>query len=44
MARERPGATVIVINPDMAGQRSGPGIIQLAGPAGSILPALTRPG
>jgi NAD-dependent deacetylase len=41
---ERHGATVIVVNTDMAGQRSGPGIVQLTGPAGSILPLLTPRG
>jgi NAD-dependent deacetylase len=37
----RHGATVIVVNTDMGGQRTGPGIMQLAGSAGSILPMLT---
>lgn len=34
------GATVIVVNPDMRGQRTGPSIIPLAGPAGLLLPRL----
>lgn len=34
------GATVIVVNPDMRGQRTGPSIIPLAGPAGVLLPRL----
>ena len=36
------GATVIVVNPSMEGQRSGTGIHHLAGPAGAMLPALLR--
>lgn len=32
------GATVIVINPDMSGQRSGPRIVHLTGMAGVVLP------
>jgi NAD-dependent deacetylase len=38
----RHGATVIVINPSMEGQRAGPGILQLTGSAGSMLPMLLR--
>ena len=34
------GATVAVINPDEAGQGSGPGIHHLAGTASAVLPAL----
>ena len=34
----RHGATVIVVNPSMEGQRSGTGIVHLTGPAGTILP------
>ena len=37
-------ATVIVVNTDMARQRSGPGIVQLTGPAGTILPHVTPKG
>ena len=40
----RHGATVIVINPTMEGQRSGPGILHLAGPAGALLPMLMPKG
>ena len=40
----RHGATVIVVNPSMEGQRSGTGIVHLTGPAGTILPKLTRRG
>lgn len=36
------GATVIVVNPSMQGQRSGTGIHHLAGLAGAVLPALLR--
>jgi len=38
----RAGAAVVVVNPDMAGQRSGANIHHLAGPAGTILPQLVR--
>jgi NAD-dependent deacetylase len=34
------GATVVVINPDLEGQRSGPKIALLAGRAGEVLPQL----
>jgi NAD-dependent deacetylase len=34
------GATVIVINPTMQGQRTGPSILPLEGAAGTVLPAL----
>lgn len=34
------GATVIVVNPTMAGQRSGPSILPIEGPAGVMLPRL----
>ena len=34
------GVPVVVVNPDMGGQRSGSGIVHLVGPAGSVLPAL----
>lgn len=34
------GTPVAVINPDMGGQRSGPGIHHLVGLAGTVLPAL----
>jgi hypothetical protein len=33
---------VVVINVTMEGQRSGPGIHHLTGPAGEVLPALLR--
>lgn len=36
------GAEVVVINVTMEGQRSGPGIHHLTGPAGEVLPALLR--
>jgi NAD-dependent deacetylase len=36
------GATVVVVNPSREGQRRGPGIHQLVGPAGVVLPALFR--
>jgi NAD-dependent deacetylase len=36
----RHGATVIVVNPRMEGQRSGIGIVHLTGPAGTLLPIL----
>lgn len=34
------GATVIVVNPTMDGQRSGPSILPIEGPAGVMLPRL----
>ena len=34
------GATVVIVNPDMEGQRSGPRIIQVAEAAGEFLPML----
>ena len=34
------GATVIVVNPTMEGQRSGPSILPIEGPAGVMLPRL----
>jgi NAD-dependent deacetylase len=34
------GATVIVVNPSMEGQRRGPSVIGLEGPAGVLLPKL----
>ena len=34
------GATVVVVNPTAEGQRTGPGIHPLLGPAGVVLPAL----
>ena len=34
------GATVLVVNPTMAGQRSGPSILPIEGPAGVMLPRL----
>jgi len=40
----RHGATVLVINTNMEGQRSGPGIIHLAGRSSEILPKLLQPG
>lgn len=40
----RHGATVIVVNPSMEGQREGVGIIHLEGRAGEILPLLVGPG
>jgi len=36
------GATVLVVNPSMDGQRSGPGIHHFVGPAGTVLPALLK--
>ena len=36
------GATVIVINPTMDGQRTGPSVLQLAGNAGAIVPRLVE--
>lgn len=36
------GADVVVLNPSMEGQRSGPRIRHLSGPAGELLPALVR--
>ena len=36
------GATVLVVNPTMEGQRRGPRIHHLAGPAGTVLPELLR--
>ena len=36
------GASVIVVNPSLEGQRAGTGIHHLAGPAGVVLPALLR--
>ncbi len=36
------GAEVVVINVTMEGQRSGPGIHHLIGPAGEVLPALLQ--
>ena len=40
----RHGATVIVVNPTMEGQRSGTGIIHFMGSAGTVLPMLLRNG
>jgi NAD-dependent deacetylase len=34
------GATVIVVNPSMEGQRRGPSILPIEGPAGVMLPRL----
>jgi NAD-dependent deacetylase len=34
------GATVIVVNPSMEGQRQGPSILPIEGPAGVVLPRL----
>lgn len=34
------GASVIIVNPDLEGQPWGPGILQLQGRAGDILPRL----
>ena len=36
------GATVVIVNPDMEGQRGGPRIIQVAEAAGVFLPMLVR--
>ncbi len=36
------GATVIVVNPNMDGQRKGPSILPLEGPAGVMLPRLVE--
>lgn len=36
------GATVIVVNPTMDGQRRGPGILPLEGPAGVMMPQLVE--
>jgi len=36
------GATVIVVNPSMEGQRHGPSILPLEGPAGVMLPRLVE--
>jgi NAD-dependent deacetylase len=38
----RHGATVVIVNPDLEGQRGGPRIIQIAGPAGQVLPMLVQ--
>ena len=38
----RAGARVVIVNPDMEGQPSGPGVIQLVGASGEILPELVR--
>lgn len=38
----RHGATVIIINPTLDGQRSGPSILSLPGTAGSIVPQLVQ--
>jgi len=40
----RHGASVIVVNPSMEGQRSGTGIVHLTGLAGTVLPMLMRKG
>ena len=37
------GATVVVVNPDLEGQRDGPRIIHVAETAGHFLPMLVRP-
>jgi len=34
------GATVIVVNPSMEGQRKGPSVLPVEGPAGVMLPRL----
>ena len=36
------GATVIVVNPTMEGQRMGPSVLPLEGPAGTMLPRLVE--
>lgn len=36
----RQGATVIIVNPDLSGQRQAPGVVGLAGAAGNILPRI----
>jgi NAD-dependent deacetylase len=36
------GATVIVINPAMDGQRTGPSVLQLAGNAAALVPRLVE--
>ena len=36
------GATVVIVNPDMSGQRSGPRIVRVAEAAGEFLPKLVR--
>jgi NAD-dependent deacetylase len=38
----RGGAKVVIVNPEMEGQPSGAGVIQLAGASGEILPELVR--
>jgi NAD-dependent deacetylase len=38
----RSGATVVVVNPDAGTMPSAPGLVQLVGRAGQILPALLR--
>jgi len=41
-AAARAGASVVVINTSAEGQRRGPGVRHLLGPAGEVLPALVR--
>ena len=36
------GATVVIVNPDMEGQRSGPRIVQVTEAAGEFLPKLVQ--
>jgi NAD-dependent deacetylase len=36
------GATVVIVNPDMEGQRRGPRIVQVAAASGEFLPMLIR--
>jgi NAD-dependent deacetylase len=36
------GASVLVINPTMAGQRTGPAIVPVGAAAGTVLPELIR--
>jgi NAD-dependent deacetylase len=38
----RAGARVVIVNPDMEGQPKEPGVIQLVGASGEILPELVR--
>jgi len=40
----RHGATLIIVNTSMEGQRNGPGIVHLTGAAGTVLPAILAAG
>jgi NAD-dependent deacetylase len=40
MLAQATGASVVIVNPDLTDQPSGPGVFQIAGASGTVLPAL----